>query len=202
MSEALDTIRIEHANYDRVLECLRRLLERLDEATAVGRGELLFLILDCLESFPATFHHPKEDGYLFTALRRRRPECGPLLEQLQAEHAAALELVRDFRLACEAYRTDRTAFGRVRAVGTLYLEFEQAHMEREEREVLPRALEALSGEDWRAIDLAFAGHHDPLFGTARAKQFDKLFDRILHLTGEALGPRPGADPDSRVRAAI
>ena len=81
MPHAVRMIRNEHRDYLQVLECLCRLLDRLEERGDEKR-RLLFLILDYVEAFPATFHHPKEEDYLFAPLGRRRPDCGPLLERL------------------------------------------------------------------------------------------------------------------------
>ena len=81
MPLAVRMIRIEHRDDLQVLECLCRLLDRLEERGGEKR-RLLFLILDYVEAFPATFHHPKEEDYFFAALGRRRPDCGPLIERL------------------------------------------------------------------------------------------------------------------------
>lgn len=106
MSQAVRTIRREHRDYSQVLECLCRLLDRLEEPGGNKRRRLLFLILDYVEAFPATFHHPEEQDHLFAALRRRQPDYGPLLDRLHDEHAQALDLLAEPRAACLAWRRD------------------------------------------------------------------------------------------------
>ena len=71
-----------------------------------------------------------------------------------------------------------------------YWSFAEAHMRREERQILPLALEALEAADWRAIDAAFTRDDDPLFGTPRAEQFERLLGSILRMASEILGARP------------
>jgi hemerythrin-like domain-containing protein len=200
MTRALQTIRIEHFNYASVLRCLRRLLDGAPAQAGADYRDLLFLVLDYVEAFPATFHHPKEDTYLFAALRRRRPGAAPLLDRLEDEHARALDLLAELRTALEAWRGEPAEFKRLREAGRRYLAFEEDHMLREEREVLPLALEALTGADWRAIDDAFAENDDPLFGGARSQQFDLLFRLILTGTAETMGAAEAPPPAPRISA--
>ncbi len=190
---AVRMIRNEHRDYLQVLECLCRLLDRLEERDDEKR-RLLFLILDYVEAFPATFHHPKEEDHLFVALARRRPDCGPLLERLYDEHVQALDLLADLRTACLAWRKDRASVSELRLAAQRYASFEEAHMGREERFILPLALEALEAADWRTIDAAFARDDDPLFGAPRARQFERLLGSILRLASEVLGAQPEAVP--------
>ena len=55
--------------------CLRHSVEELQEGTRKPDFTVLFAILDYIEAFPDTYHHPKEEDYLFKALRRRRPDA-------------------------------------------------------------------------------------------------------------------------------
>jgi branched-chain amino acid transport system ATP-binding protein len=190
MSQAVRTIRHEHRDYLQVLECLCRLLDRLEERGGAKRRRLLFLILDYVEAFPATFHHPKEEDYLFAALRRRKPDYGPLLDRLHDEHAQALDLAADLRAACLAWRRDFVALPALRDAARRYWSFEEAHMRREERDILPLALESLDATDWGVIDAAFARDDDPLFGAPRVAQFERLLGAIHALASETLGARP------------
>lgn len=198
VSKALHTIQTEHKNYARVLACLARLLDGLGAQSQPGHRDLLFAILDYIEAFPATFHHPKEDQFLFTAVRRRRPETAALIDRLADEHAQSLDLLADFRNACDAYRADPATLANVREAGRRYHGFEQAHMQREETEVLPLASEFLTEADWDEIDAAFARNDDPLFGNPRAAQFDHLFRWILEAAWDMApnGAEPPADMDN------
>jgi hemerythrin-like domain-containing protein len=74
---------------------------------------------------------------------------------------------------------------------TSYVRHEQEHMKREERTVLPLALQVLSKDDWREIDAAFERNEHPLLDAQRREMFDKLFALILRqVPGEVVfGPR-------------
>ncbi len=53
--------------------------------------------LDYIEGFSGRFHHPKEEAYLFSALRRRCAEASEALDVLERDHARGEELMRHLR---------------------------------------------------------------------------------------------------------
>ena len=77
-----------------------------------------------------------------------------------------------------------TGSERFAAVVESYAQFHWNHMRREESELMPLAEKALTGDDWAAIETAFAGNDDPI-ADLREKDFTKLFQRIV-----ALAPAP------------
>lgn len=52
-------------------------------------------------------------------------------------------------------------------------------MRREERTVLPLALQVLGKDDWAEIEEAFEENSNPLLATCRRGNFDKMFALIL-----------------------
>jgi hemerythrin-like domain-containing protein len=139
----------------------------------------MFLILDFAESFPATFHHPKEEDYLFKAVRLRSPDSGPILDELCNDHAEGLDLISDLRQSLETYIGRPAARGWLHDAAKSYARHEREHMRREEWTILPRALQVFSKEDWREIDAAFERNDHPLLSARRRVEFDKLFALIL-----------------------
>jgi hemerythrin-like domain-containing protein len=189
MTEAINTIRLEHHRLASVLACFRYLIDELQSGRVLADLTVLFAILDYLEAFPDTFHHPKEERYLFAALRRRRPEAGDLIDRLCDQHAEGVELLTRLRSALADYRRDASSFGELRRLASAYVDFEYAHIKCEEQELLPQVLSALEDEDWAEIDAAFAQNDDPLFGRVRAEQFKKLYATILELVPDPEGPQ-------------
>jgi hypothetical protein len=63
-------------------------------------------------------------------------------------------------------------------------------MRAEEDEVLPLAEKHLSAADWEAIDAAFLGHVDPMFGVEAGVEYDALFSRIVNLAPPPIGVGP------------
>ncbi len=179
MTLAYRIVRSEHYEINLVMRCLHNLADALHREAWRPDFDLLFLILHHAESFPATFHHPKEEDYLFEAVRCRRPEAGPMLDRLGEERAEGLALVSDLRQALEAYAGCPAALGRFHAAAKSHARHERQHMRREERTILPLALQVFSKEDWREIDTAFERNQHPLLSAGRRAEFDKLFALIL-----------------------
>jgi hypothetical protein len=67
-------------------------------------------------------------------------------------------------------------------------------MRREEEEVLPLAAEALTQEDWNAIDAAFASNNDPVVGVPASKAFRELFRQLVAIMPPPLGVGPEPAP--------
>ena len=76
-----------------------------------------------------------------------------------------------------------------------YSHFHWKHMRREEEEVLPLAAQALTAEDWAAIDAAFASNSDPIVGVPARKEFRELFRRIVAILPPPLGVGPESGTD-------
>src|SRR5581483_12271074 len=66
--------------------------------------DVMGAMIHYIDTFPERFHHPKEDAYLFAALRRRHPGARALIERLESEHRSGLEKIRVLEQALERYR--------------------------------------------------------------------------------------------------
>lgn len=178
MPLAHSVIRSEHFELSLVLACLQQLAQ---DASPRPDFNVLYLILDYIEGFPETFHHPKEEAHLFEAVRRRKPDAGPLIDRLCDEHAEGIELMTELRESLDAFARNPVAGDRFHEAAMRYVAFERAHMKCEEQEVLPLALEVLTNEDWQEIATAFLSNQHPLLNPARQRQFDELFGTILRV---------------------
>ena len=63
-------------------------------------------------------------------------------------------------------------------------------MRLEENDLLPLAERHLTDEDWDAIDAAFLGHADPLFGAEQGDEYRDLFRRLVTLAPPPIGVAP------------
>jgi hemerythrin-like domain-containing protein len=195
MTSALSIIREEHRSLSAVIQSLGFLAREARERGLEPDYELFTLILDYIEGFSNRFHHPKEDEYLFTALRRRCTEANQALEVLELDHARGDELLRDLR-----YLLARCRVGGAAAVDTFaaaveeYVDFHWRHLRLEEDVVMPLAEQRLTEADWPPIDAAFQANEDPLFGARPREEFRKLFALILNRAPApvGVGPRRGA----------
>ena len=190
--KAIAIIQDEHRAITAVVEGLRQLVAGIAAGRMAPDHALLSALFHYIEQFPERLHHPKEDDFLFARLRVRRPDMTPLLDGLHREHEIGRERFAELKAKWEAYRADRAALPAFAEGVERYAHFHWLHMRREEDDVLPLAAEALTQEDWEAIDAAFASNNDPVVGVPATKAFRELF---RHLT--AIMPPPyGVGPEA------
>ena len=187
-TSGLDIIRAEHRSLASVLHALQYLARQIRDAGATPDYGLLRLIIDYIEEFHQRYHHPKEDEYLFRAIRTRTQEADVPLAVLEAEHAEGDGRLRSLRAALNRLQASNGAASADlgRAVDD-YSEFHWRHMRREEDEVMPIAERVLTAQDWAAMNAAFTANDDPLFGQARREEFEALFKLIVNLAPPPIG---------------
>lgn len=184
---ALTRVRDEHRALARVIEALETVTAQAAEDGVEPDFPLLASMLYYVDAFPERVHHPKEDRYLFAALRARNPQSAPMLDRLEREHRRSPELLSELERALVHWQAGAPdgldAF--VIALSR-FCEFCWRHMRTEETCVLPEAERALTDADWLDMAQAFAAHDDPLFGQQRQREFERLYQRIANLAPRKL----------------
>lgn len=174
-------IKQEHRALDMVLRVLQRLVADIVEQHFERDFALLAAALYYIDDFPERFHHPKEDKYLFKALRRRTAQCNAVLDELQAEHIRGAQMTGYLQSAFVHYQGGAPdGIKLFRAAVDAYAAMLRDHMRKEE-ELLAQPEEYLTEEDWREIAAAFDANDDPLFGEHQREEFRKLYFRIVNL---------------------
>ncbi len=194
MSEVIKRLNAEHRN-------IAKLLDLLDTELATFHAgeqpdfELMLDIMDYLTHYPDTFHHPKED-LLFSRLRQLDASSHHVVEKLRKEHESLAREGIEFRNALRGMVNDEALMLRntLEHLGTHYAEALRSHLDTEEAQVFPHALEVLKPADWKEIDERICQRDDPLFGKAVAVEFQDLFEEILRL--EADDRRQGANAET------
>jgi branched-chain amino acid transport system ATP-binding protein len=170
------------------------------DADILDRGQdvdvrLLESIARYIETFPDRIHHPKEEQYLFKAMRKRSPEAAAMLDGLYKEHQKENVMIRDYAAAVAAYERDGAKARAAMAVMARdYADFMENHIERENREAFPLAERILTEADWAAIDAAFLDNDDPMLGGPARAEFDALHRRIVALGLPPMGLPPDGAP--------
>jgi hemerythrin-like domain-containing protein len=183
---AIDIIRNEHRALAAVLSGLVEFTDGVASGKFAPDVELLEAMIEYITEVPDKVHHPKEDDYLFTALRKRSPDIGPVLDALQAEHHEGPGKTLALREALKRYRAGGAAeFAAFRTSVREYVETEWQHMSTEETKVLPVARAVLTPEDWADINRAFAANDSPWEGPAGV--YKKLFTRIVTIAPAPIG---------------
>lgn len=179
MADAIEIIRTEHKNLDRVLGVLSDALDRLSAAGPKPNLDLLFSAVYYVRVFPEKVHHPKEEQVLFPALRRHRAELGTVIDELERQHARGAQSLDRLDNALKTFDRDYPkGLDALLDAGRSFVRTQREHMGLEEREILPAAKACLTAEDWAPIKRAFAANADPLFGENVEAGFRSLFARI------------------------
>ena len=184
---AVAVIRAEHRALRTVTSALQRLLGDLQQGLVEPDFRLLAAMLYYIESFPERQHHPKEDQYLFKALRARTREGSTVLDDLQGEHVRTGQLIAYLAQTLVRYEGGApdglTAFA---AAVDAYSALLGDHMQKEEGVILPLADAHLAESDWAAMAAAFTENRDPLFGEEAGREMRRLRRRIASLVPRKL----------------
>jgi hemerythrin-like domain-containing protein len=157
-------------------ELLNMMEEQVAEETTPDYGLLREILLYC-ESYPGTYHHPKED-LIYAALCKYAPEAADAVEDLEAEHVIMASATREILgLVSRAAAGDRSAEENLPQKVGAYVRFYSAHMRREERDFLPKALEVLAPEHWLELETHVINPTDPYFSEKSAALMRAFFDR-------------------------
>lgn len=162
----------------------RRLLALLQKEVDVFHGgdrpnyELMLDIVSYLREYSDRVHHPRED-VAFARLARKAPELALALERLRQEHrviANAGEALKE--LLAEILEDAMVSRADVEMAAATYLVYYDAHITREEDDVIARAGRVLTAEDWAAVKDAVSPTKDPVFGDAPEERYRKLRRQI------------------------
>ena len=163
MPKALDIIRNEHRSICVVLDNLLSLVRGIAERGSMINTGVFDAMVNYLETYAERVHHPKEDQYLFEAVRRHDAQAEALIAGLEREHADGERALRDLKNSLTRYeKVGRQGFPAFEKVVEDYVRVYLDHMRKEEEQVFPLAQKLLKPEDWAAIDAAFEKSRDPL----------------------------------------
>jgi hemerythrin-like domain-containing protein len=173
----------EHRHFSRLLE----LLEQQVAAFHADDGpnyELMLDIVSYLRYFPGRYHHPRED-MAFACLIERDPAMKPLIERMQQEHrviaAAGTELLGYLQQVVDDVVVERA---KVEAAAATYLVYYRRHLALEDRDIVPRAEQLLTPQDWEAVIAVHPADADPLFGEDSDSRYRELRRQIALAAAE------------------
>ena len=189
--EAATILRDEHRSLGAVVHALQFLVREIHDKGRTPDFRLLHAMLYYIREYPERLHHPKEDRYLFAALKRRTHEADAIIADLEREHAQGEKLLNDLTVALSILEAGaKEGQQRFSREVSRFADFYWSHMQKEEDQVLPIAERALTEDDWRGIHAAFAANQDPNFSGDAQDEFRRLFTRIVNLTPAPLGLGP------------
>ena len=193
MHRVLTIIRDEHRSIAAILHGMQYLVKEIRERKKKIDLRVFRAMLYYLDTFSERMHHPKEDRYLFSAMRKSGKEADAVIAELEKEHAGGEQALRQLEQYLLRYEEggDKEFPAFAQAVEN-FAEGYRDHMRKEEEQVFPLAEKLLGASDWAAIDRAFEENTDPLAAQRDEKDFQKLFTRIVNLAPPPIGFGPAA----------
>jgi hemerythrin-like domain-containing protein len=180
-------LKSEHRSISAVLHGLKELARMAQDAKVRPRFQVLRSMLRYMDEYPERLHHPKENDHIFSRLVAREPSARLLVEELQAEHEEGAHLIRELERSLLFFEEGWPAGAReFQQAVDAYADFHWKHMRKEEQQLMPLAERALTAEDWKAINAAFAENRDPVAGL-QERDFEQLFSRIANLAPAPVG---------------
>ena len=187
MKDAISILKSEHRSISAVLHGLKELARMAQDAKVRPRFQVLRSMLRYMDEYPERLHHPKENDHLFSRLVARDRGARLLVEELQAEHEEGARLIRELERSLLFFEEGWPAGAReFQQAVDAYADFHWKHMRKEEQQLMPLAERALTAEDWKAINAAFAENRDPVAGL-QERDFEQLFSRIANLAPAPVG---------------
>jgi hemerythrin-like domain-containing protein len=173
MSDTIAMWHAEHKHFSRLLDLLERQVAAF-HADNQPNFELMLDVVSYLRYFPDRYHHPRED-IAFARLAGRDPQIQPIVDQLTQEHrviaAAGSELLQYLQQVVDDVVVERA---KVEAAAATYLVYYRRHLALEDRDIVPRAEQLLTQQDWQVVVAAIPPRADPLFG----EDFDERYREL------------------------
>ena len=188
MADALYVWHTDHIHFAQLLDILEA------QVSAFHRGEspnyaLMADVLYYMRNFSDRVHHPRED-VAYARLAERDPNTRLVVNRLLQEHrvlaTAGDELLSRINEAGGDVVIPRAS---LEAAAATYLVYYRHHLSTEERDVMPRAAQALTEQDWAAVDATVPASPDPLFGGNVLERFESLRRQI------GLDAKVGIEPE-------
>ncbi len=176
MNDLVAIWRAEHDNFSRLLDLLEK------QVAAFHKGEqpdydLMRDIVFYLRHYADQIHHPQEN-VVFARLLERDPAMKPQVDRLMQEHrvigAAGEALLKHLEAVVGEALEPRSV---VETAAATYLVYYRQHLAAEDKDVVPRAAELLTRQDWAAV-AAVPARPDPLFGGDPEARFRNLRRQI------------------------
>ena len=163
----------EHVNFGRLLDLLEREVATV-QTGGQPRYDLMREIVYYLRHFPDRFHHPREE-VAFARLIARDPNLELPLNRLMQEHRVIAMAGDELLNYLNDVDSNASLMNRakVEAAAATYLVYYRHHLEKEEKEILPRAEQLLTQADWDAVGDVSA-HPDPVFGEEFEARYQEL----------------------------
>lgn len=181
MNSLMNRLGQDHARLAGLLDLLDALLDRF-HAGAEPDYELMSELLEYMDSYSDTIHHPTED-LIFRRALENGAEKRDVFDVLMRQHVVVTQINKRFRDSLEGIVNEEVLRrDEVETQGRELVNTMRAHLTLEDAEAFPIALARLGQADWDAVAALAPRADDPVFGTPDPQRFRAL---IRHLAAQA-----------------
>ncbi|MGD8708840.1 MAG: hemerythrin domain-containing protein [Ectothiorhodospiraceae bacterium] len=158
----IDLLHTEHAEIRDVLDVFEEQIGALTDDTGELELDVMRDAVEFLAKFPDNVHRDGEK-LIYRLMMERDPDCHDLISSLSREHdelcRRAELLMENVEDICEDVLVPKDEFAQ-RA--SAFVALQREHIHSEDRDLLPRARQALRPEDWRAIARRLQERGEPI----------------------------------------
>ena len=173
MHKLLNRLTRDHRNLEKILALLTAQLDHFF-AGRESNFDLKIELMDYLEAFADTGHHPLEN-LIYDVAKRRIQGHDELFERLVKQHQDLARLTRTFRHSLEGILHEAVmSRAELETQGREYIALQQLHLALEDREVFPLLDAELTEDDWQKIAENMPRHDDPVFEAPDQVRFYNL----------------------------
>ncbi len=178
MPKILEILQKDHRHHDILLSILEN---QVKDAHLTGEPdyETVSAIVDYFLTYPAEFHHAREDK-IYEKIVARDASAAEEIGHLEEEHEACEAFIKAFSAALSnvlgAGIITRSQFANA---ALEFIESQRRHIRMEESIFFPTALRVLTAEDWTSLDTELSDTADPIFGSQKEGQFEALRQEIM-----------------------
>ena len=177
MNPVMNRLGQDHARLAGLLDLLDALLDRFHEGEEPDY-ELICELLEYMDSYSDTIHHPTED-LIFRRALDNGAEQRDVFEVLMRQHSVVIQINKRFRRSLEGIVSEEVLRrDEVETQGRDLVNTLREHLTLEDREAFPIALEHLDQADWDAVEALAPRADDPVFGTPDPQRFRALFRHL------------------------
>lgn len=178
----------EHTNFSRLLDLLEEQVALFHEG-GQPNYEVMHDVVSYLREAPDRFHHPRED-VMFAQLAIRDPSTQIPINRLLQEHRVIAVAGEELRSCLEDVVAGAVVpRAHLEAAAAVYLTYYRYHLGVQERDLMPRAAQKLTTQDWQTIANVIAPGPDPLFGDRPEPRYRELRELLDARSAAATSPR-------------
>ena len=167
----------EHNYFRQLLDLLHKQVDAFHTGKRPNY-ELMLDIISYLQGYADQLHHPREDA-AFARMAQYRPDLKLVLARLGQEHRVIAHLGESLvKLLNGILSGDIVQRAEVEVAAATYLVYYGNHIAKEEEGILSRAAQALTPEDWAAVNSEVPAGRDPLFGAGPEERYQELRRQI------------------------